>query len=71
MKKREMEQRCCGRMFFAQDVEPIRRLIRANPQASRQRLSYWVCEALDWRKSDGAPKDMSCRVALLRLHREG
>jgi hypothetical protein len=30
-----------------------------------------VCEALDWRKSDGALKDMSCRVALLRRHREG
>jgi hypothetical protein len=34
-------------------------------------LSYRVCEALDWRKADGSLKDMSCRVALLRLHREG
>jgi len=27
--------------------------------------------AVDWRKPDGSLKDMSCRVALLRLHREG
>ena len=26
---------------------------------------------VDWRKSDGSLKDMSCRVALLRMHREG
>jgi hypothetical protein len=71
MKKRKTEKRCCGRTFFTQDIEQIRRLIRANSQTSRQRLSYMVCEALDWRKSDGALKDMSCRVALLRMHREG
>jgi len=37
---------------------------------SRQQLSYRVCEVFDWRKSDGSLKDMSCRVALLRMHRE-
>jgi hypothetical protein len=30
-----------------------------------------VCETFDWRKPDGSLKDMSCRVALLRMHREG
>ena len=34
-------------------------------------MSYRVCEVFDWRKSDGSLKDMSCRVALLRMHREG
>jgi hypothetical protein len=28
-------------------------------------------EALDWPKSDGSLKDMSCRVALLGLYRDG
>jgi hypothetical protein len=46
-------------------------LIRENPEANRQRLSYLVCEAFAWRKADGGWKDMSCRVALLRMHREG
>ena len=30
-----------------------------------------MCELFDWRKADGGLKDMSCRVALLRMHREG
>jgi hypothetical protein len=34
-------------------------------------LSYRVCEVFDWCKADGSLKDMSCRVALLRMHREG
>jgi len=49
----------------------VRELIDAHPQMNRQQLSYRVCEAFDWRKPDGSLKDMSCRVALLRMHREG
>jgi hypothetical protein len=64
-------KRYSGRVFAAQEIERIRALIRAHPQASRQQLSYRVCEVFDWRKSDGSLKDMSCRVALLRMHREG
>jgi hypothetical protein len=64
-------KRYSGRVFDEQDIERIRALIRDNPQANRQQLSYRVCELFDWRKPDGSLKDMSCRVALLRLHREG
>jgi hypothetical protein len=67
----EMERRYCGKAFSGEHIERIRALIRTHPQATRQRLSYLVCEALDWRKPDGGLKDMSCRVALLRMHREG
>jgi hypothetical protein len=49
----------------------VRGILRAHAGVSRQQLSYRVCEALDWRKPDGSLKDMSCRVALLRMHREG
>ena len=64
-------KRYSGRVFGPQEIEQLRAIIRAHPQASRQQLSYRVCEELDWRKADGGLKDMSCRVALLRLHREG
>ena len=64
-------KRYSGRAFAPEDVKQIRTLISAHPQVSRQRLSYLICEALDWRKADGSLKDMSCRVALLRMHRQG
>ena len=71
MKQTDTTKRYSGRSFAAQDIERIRRLIQDHPQANRQRLSYLVCEAFDWRKPDGGLKDMSCRVALLRMHRQG
>ncbi len=64
-------KRYSGRPFPAEDIERIRQLIRAHPEANRQRLSYLVCETFNWRKPDGGLKDMSCRVALLRMHRAG
>ncbi|MCP4406538.1 MAG: hypothetical protein GY807_02020, partial [Gammaproteobacteria bacterium] len=71
MKPTDTTTRYSGRSFAAQDIERIRHLIRDHPQANRQRLSYLVCEAFDWRKPNGGLKDMSCRVALLRMHRQG
>jgi len=65
------KQRYSGRLFSAQEIAQVRELIDAHPQMNRQQLSYRVCEAFDWRKPDGSLKDMSCRVALLRMHREG
>ena len=35
------------------------------------RLSKEVCRMLQWLKPDGHLKDMSCRVAMLRMHRDG
>jgi len=71
MKQLDPAKRYSGRLFTGEDIKRIRQLIRENPAASRQRISYRVCEALDWRKADGGLKDMSCRVAMLRMHREG
>lgn len=64
-------KRYSGRFFSAQEIEQVRELIDTHPRLNRQQLSYRVCEQLNWRKSDGGLKDMSCRVALLRMHREG
>ncbi len=66
-----IRKRYSGRVFDAAALEQVRGILRAHAGASRQQLSYRVCEALDWRKADGSLKDMSCRVALLRLYREG
>jgi hypothetical protein len=71
MESPSSNKRYSGRVFGRQEIERVRELIRAHPRASRQRISFLVCEAFDWRKADGSWKDMSCRVALLRMHREG
>lgn len=71
MESPRSNKRYSGRIFGPPEIEQVREIIRAHPAASRQRLSYRVCEAFAWRKPDGSLKDMSCRVALLRMHREG
>lgn len=38
---------------------------------NRQKLSRMFCEAVNWRKADGGLKEMSCKVAFLRMHRDG
>ena len=63
--------RYCGRIFTDAEVEQIRELIAADPPLSRYRLSRAVCEQLSWRRTEGHLKDMSCRVALLRMHSDG
>ena len=71
MNSATLAKRYSGRTFGPDEIERIRTLIRGHPEASRQGLSYLICEALQWRKPDGGLKDMSCRVAMLRMHREG
>jgi hypothetical protein len=66
-----MNERYCGRHFPAEDMQRIVELIRGSPDSSRAELSRRVCEMLDWRKPDGELKDMSCRVAMLRMHAGG
>lgn len=61
----------CGKTWTESDLDQIRALIHNNPTATRAKLSRMVCEKFDWRKPDGNLKDMSCRVAMLKMHREG
>ena len=63
--------RYCGRDFSAEELELIRRLIREDPSRTRNEISRLVCRALNWLKPDGGLKDMSCRVALLRMQEGG
>src|SRR6266851_2152642 len=60
-----------GRIFNLADIETIRRLIAANPEASRWALSRKLCEAWNWKQANGALRDMVCRGLLLMLERAG
>jgi hypothetical protein len=66
-----MTHRYCGRDFHADEIALIRQLIAADPARTRAELSRLTCRALAWRKADGGLKDMSARVAMLRMHEDG
>jgi hypothetical protein len=46
-------------------------MLREHPEYNRTELSRRVCQRLHWLKPDGGLKDMSCRVALLRMQKDG
>src|SRR5450631_1654348 len=62
--------RYCRRDFTPTEIDLVRDLLNV-PQMNRARLSREVCEHLSWRRDNGALKDMSCRVALLRMQTDG
>jgi hypothetical protein len=61
--------RYCGRDFNPADLELIRTLAATLP--TRAAIAEAICEALDWRRPDGAAKAMSARVACLRMAADG
>jgi hypothetical protein len=63
--------RVCGREFGAEVIARIEATVCAEPSLSRRALSLRVCEWLDWRAANGKLKEVSCRKALLELHRRG
>jgi hypothetical protein len=63
--------RYCGREFSVADVDHIRQLLEIRPVLGRVALSRRVCQDLGWINGLGQPKEMSCRVALLRMEKDG
>jgi hypothetical protein len=61
----------CGRDFSTTELDQIVQLIADNPEYHRADLSREVCRILQWYKADGGLKEMSCRVAMLRMHADG
>ena len=61
----------CGRDFSGLEITQIRQMIADHPECLRAELSRKVCQMLQWYKADGGLKDMSCRVAMLRMHGDG
>ncbi len=61
----------CGVKFSPELIAQITTTIATQPGLSRQKLARLVCEWLNWRSPNGTLKEMSCRKALLKLHRQG
>jgi len=52
-------------------IARIQEMIDKDPALSRGQLSRRICEELRWRSRNGRLKEVSCRIALLKLHRRG
>lgn len=63
--------RLYGREFTEATIAKIGGIISSNPSVSRRAVSLRVCELLEWRSPNGKLKEVSCRKALLELHRRG
>lgn len=63
--------RYCGREFMTEALRQIREIIAQSPHCNRAQLSRLVCQCLGWCKHDGGLKEMSCRVAMLRMQADG
>jgi hypothetical protein len=61
----------CGQEFSPEILERIQQTVDSEAGLSRGALSRRVCEWLNWRTVLGKLKAVSCRVALLKLHRQG
>src|SRR5213593_4215218 len=61
----------CGRRFSQNDIYAIGAFIASHPAACRREIATWACEFFRWLGPSGRPKEMSCRVALLRLEALG
>jgi len=69
--KASVPRRYCGRLFSSDEIDLLRGLMASDPAKTRAQLSRDVCDLLGWRRPDGRRKDMSCRVAMLRMERDG
>lgn len=61
--------RYCGREFSEEELALIAELAARLP--TRRAIADATCDALGWIRLDGRRKDMSARVALLRMERDG
>lgn len=61
----------CGQQFSDKVLQQIQHLINQNKTMTRAELARQVCDLVGWYRANGQRKDMSCRVALLKLHRKG
>jgi len=64
--------RYCGRELTTEDMHRIREIIADTTcYPHREAIARAVCSALHWFRPDGGLKTMSCKVALLGMHRQG
>lgn len=65
-----LHRRFSGRDFTEQELETIRAWI-SEKTLCRAQLANRVCQEFGWINAAGKLKTMSCRVAMLRMHRAG
>lgn len=61
----------CGQRFSDETIRRIQTTIDEESGLTRAQLSRQVCQWLDWRTKKGKLKQVSCRVALLKLEGKG
>jgi hypothetical protein len=61
----------CGQQFSDKVLQQIQNLINQDKTMTRAELARQVCDLIGWYRVTGQRKDMSCRVALLKLQRKG
>jgi hypothetical protein len=61
----------CGQQFSDKVLQQIQNLINQHKTMTRAELARQVCDLVGWYRANGQRKDMSCRVALLKLQRNG
>lgn len=62
--------RISGLEFSDELVGRIQQVVQSEPEVSRSALSRRICEWQGWRSANGQLRQMSCRVALLKLERQ-
>ena len=62
--------RISGLEFSDKLFERIRQTVQTEPEVSRSDLSRRICQWEGWRSANGRLRQMSCRVALLKLERQ-
>ena len=60
-----------GQEIGGEELAFLREFIRAHATSSRWKLSRQLCEALNWKQTNGALRDGVCRGLLLMLERAG
>ena len=63
--------RYSGKDFSKEEIEWINCIVSENSKLTRHKLSRLFCEKYNWRKRDGGLKEMSCRVAMLKMEKDG
>ena len=66
-----VECRYYGRDFTAREMALLRALNAGPTRLTRHALSKEFCRRIDWVKPDGGLKDMTARVTMLAMHRDG
>jgi hypothetical protein len=61
----------CGRNFTPEEIHWINQKVATCPDLNRVQLSKQFCRHVEWITPGGGLKQMSCRVALLRLEKSG